>query len=82
MKETQHEQTYIAKKYSLPNPRVYFRNNFFVSVSVVKNRQEAEAVLVRARKARHDAYIVSLSTWCRNLENKGKYLQCSLAEAQ
>lgn len=79
LKGSEYEQTRIVKMYSLPDPRLYFRNNLYVSVSVVKSRQEAESVLVRVRESRPDAYIVSLSSWCRNSIDKGKYYQCGLA---
>lgn len=71
-----YEVTTIAKKFNLPGAAIYFRQGSYRSVAVTDSRQEAEEILTRAKKRRGDAYIVSMSGWCPNAEEKEGYLKC------
>lgn len=71
-----YETTVVAKKYNIPNPRIYKRQGSFRSVSVVNSQQEANKVLSKARNRRSDAYLVNLSIWCPKPVDKDKYFEC------
>lgn len=76
LKEAQYEVGTIAKKYKIPNASIYFKQGLYRSVSVVSDRDEAEEVLANARKRRKDAYIVPLSVWCKESEEKEGFIEC------
>ncbi|HMI06049.1 MAG TPA: hypothetical protein VK528_00780 [Flavobacterium sp.] len=71
-----YEVTTIAKKLDIPNPKIYFRQGSYRSVSVVPDRKEAEQVLRRTKKRRPDAYIVPMATWCPEPTKANGYLKC------
>jgi hypothetical protein len=66
----------IAPKLRIPNASIYFRQGSYRSVSVVNNRPEAEQVLPKAKQRRADAYIVNMSNWCPNSNEKNGYREC------
>lgn len=72
-----YEVTTIAKKFNIPNSKIYYRNNSYRSVSIVNNTEEANEVLYKARQKRPDAYIVDLNTWCKNPIEQDNYIKCS-----
>lgn len=76
--EARHEVETIAPKLGIPNASIYFRQGSYRSVSVVGSRPEAEQVLSRARQRRADAYIVNMSDWCPNRNDKNGYRECVL----
>ena len=66
----------VAPKLEIPNASIYFRQGSYRSVSVVGSRSEAEQVLPKARQRRPDAYIVNMSAWCPNSNEKNGYREC------
>lgn len=66
-----------AQKARLPNPRIYFRNNSYRSVSIVPAGDETSDILNRARQQmRKDAYPVRLDGWCSNPVVKEGVIVC------
>ena len=47
-------------------------------MSIVNTRDEAVIVLARAKHRREDAYIVPMSSWCPNADNKNGFLECTV----
>lgn len=71
-----YEVTTIAKKFNIPNAKIFYRNNSYRSVSLVNNLEEANDVLYKARQKRPDSYIVDLNTWCKNSIEQYNYIKC------
>lgn len=67
----------VAQKLDIPNASIYFRQGSYRSVSVVNDRAEAEQVLTKAKQRRADAYIVNMSNWCPNSNEKNGYRECA-----
>lgn len=65
-----------APKLGIPNAVIYHRQGSFRSVSIVNDRQEAEQILIKAKKRRMDSYIVPMSTWCQNFKQESGFLEC------
>ena len=72
-----YEVTTISQKLGLPNPAIYHRDGSFRSVSVVSEKQQAEALLTKARMRRADAFVTNLTSWCQGAELKSGYLECA-----
>ena len=66
----------VAPKLGIPNTSIYFRQGSFRTVSVVGSKTEALQVLPKAKQRRADAYIVNMSTWCPNSNEKNGYREC------
>ncbi len=66
----------IAPKLGIPNATVYLRQGSYRSVSVVNSRSEAQQVLIKAKQRRVDAYIVNMSHWCPNSNERSGYREC------
>lgn len=73
-----YEAYQMAKKYDLPNTKIFFRQGVYRSVSIVSTRDEAVEVLSRAKQRQADAYIVPISSWCPNTNDKDGYLECTI----
>ncbi|HVG21192.1 MAG TPA: hypothetical protein VNI02_19245 [Blastocatellia bacterium] len=67
----------VAPKLGIPNVSIYFRKGSYRSVSVVDSRLEAQQVLPKAKQRRADAYIVNMSNWCPNINEKNGYRECT-----
>jgi hypothetical protein len=73
-----YERDVAAKKYQIPNVVIFLRQGYYRSVSVVNTRNEAEAVLSKAKNRRSDSYIISMSTWCLNAVTDNGYMDCTV----
>jgi len=71
-----YEVEVIAPKLKIPNSSIYYRQGSYRSVSVVASRTEAQQVLPNAKQRRSDAYIVNMTNWCSNSNDKGAYKEC------
>lgn len=67
-----------AGKAGLPNPRIYYREKSFRTVSVVPADTETTEILERARKSmRPSSYPVRLDGWCPNPIPREGFLVCA-----
>lgn len=66
----------VAPKLGIPNASIYFRQGSYRGVSVVGSKSEAEQILPKAKQRRADAYIVNMSNWCPNSNEKSGYREC------
>jgi hypothetical protein len=71
-----HEVDVIAPKLGLRNPAIFLRQRVYRSVSVADTRTEAEELLAKARQRRSDAYIVRMSSWCPDAQQRDRYREC------
>ena len=55
---------------------VYFRNNYYASIAITDDRAAAQQYLGIARTFRPDAYIATMSTWCRNPQTQAGFTEC------
>lgn len=67
----------IARKLDLGGAAIYYRQGSYRSVATATDRVQAEQLLDRAKQRRQDAYIVNLSTWCKNPVEKDGYTACT-----
>lgn len=75
--KTANYEVHIAPKYGIPNVTIYYRQGLYRSVSIAEDRDQAEEILAKAKKRRPDAYIVPMSTWCPDSNEKDGYKDCS-----
>ena len=75
--EALYEVTTQAKRFNLPDSKIFYRNNSYRSVSIVNDSDEAKDVLYRAKQKRSDSYLINLNTWCKNPVEKDNYIVCS-----
>lgn len=75
--DAKYEVAVVAPRLGLPNPSIYLRQGSYRSVSVVGDKQLADQILPKAKIRRHDAYIVNIATWCRNIAQKVEYVECT-----
>jgi predicted nuclease with TOPRIM domain len=76
LEAAKYETETIARNLQLPNAAVYLRQGSYRSVSVVDDRSLAEEVLVKAKRRRQDAYIVSIDGWCPKIAERPGYFEC------
>jgi hypothetical protein len=76
LEDAKHEVNTVAPKLGIPNASIYFRQGFYRSVSVTNSKSEAEQILSKAKQQRSDAYLVSMSNWCANSNDKNDYREC------
>lgn len=76
LESANYEVNTIANKLNIPNASVYLRNKSYRSVSTTKSREEAEAILYKAKNRRNDSYIVNMNTWCPKLVDVSGYFEC------
>lgn len=67
-----------ARRYGIPDAVVYYRQGMYRSVALADTREEAEELLLKARKRSKDAYIVPMATWCPSAGDKEGYQQCAV----
>lgn len=77
LKSAQDEVAVFKRKYNIPNAVIYLRDKSYRSIVITNNRTDAEKILSDAKKRRQDAYIVSMSTWCKNSVQREGYLECT-----
>lgn len=65
-----------AARKGIPGASVYLRNGYYASIAVAPDRSTAQAYLTIARTFRPDAYVASLSSWCRNPKPGDGYVEC------
>lgn len=65
-----------AARNGLPGAAVYFRNGYFASIAVAGSRSAAQGSLAAARQFRQDAYIASMSSWCRSPAQRDGFIEC------
>ena len=71
----QHEIRRAARN-GITGASVYFRNGYYASIAVAGNRSAAQGLLAAARQLRHDAYIASMSSWCRSPVQRDGFIEC------
>ena len=71
-----YETETIARNLQIPNAAVYLRQGSYRSVSVLTDRSLAEEVLVKAKKRRQDAYIVTMEGWCPKVTERSGFFEC------
>lgn len=78
LSSAQPEVSANAEKWGLVNPRIYLRRGVYRSVSVVKDRAEAEDVLAKAQAnaAGRSPYIVNLDNWCPRPRPRADFIEC------
>lgn len=76
LEQASHEVQVIAPKLGIPNAMIYLRQGSYRSVALAESRAQAEQVLLTAKKKRADAYLVSLSKWCPNSQERTGYREC------
>jgi hypothetical protein len=55
---------------------IYFRNGYYASIAVAESRATAQEYLSIVKSFRPDAYIASITTWCRNPEQRNGFVEC------
>jgi hypothetical protein len=76
LESARHEVDVAAKNLGIPDARIFYRSEGFVSASVAPSIEQANATLVLARKRRADSYVVSIKTWCPNQKVEEKIIRC------
>jgi hypothetical protein len=71
-----YEVNVVAKKLGIPDAKIFFRNDGYVSASVAATLDQANSTLALARKRRSDSYIVSLRTWCPTQKDGKDFTRC------
>jgi hypothetical protein len=66
----------VAEQLGITGAAIYFRLGSFRSVAIAATRGDAEAILVKARARRSDAYVVQMATWCPHAVEKTGYREC------
>ncbi len=65
-----------ATKRGIANASLFFRNGYYASIAIVEERAVAKEYLNIAKRFRPDAYITSMATWCRNMQQRKGYIEC------
>ncbi len=65
-----------AGKLGIPDAGIYFRNGYYASIVITENRSAATDYLAIAKSFRPDAYISSIATWCRNMQQREGFIEC------
>lgn len=76
LESANYETGTVAIKYDISNAEIYFRQNSYRSVALAISRQQAEQILLNAKKRRSDAYIVDMDKWCPKSIAKKGYFEC------
>lgn len=74
--EAAQDEVRRATKAGITNVSVYFRNDYFATLSVVDSRERAVEYLQIARQFRPDAYVTRLSSWCFSPTARDGYTEC------
>lgn len=77
LESAQYEIKDAARHYDIPNARIFFRNDGYVSAVIAPTMEQANATLALARRKRSDAYIVSMKTWCPVQKVATDMIRCS-----
>jgi len=77
LESARYEVDVVAKKLGIPDAKIFFRNEGYVSASVAPTIDQANSTLALARKRRSDSYIVSIKTWCPSQKNEEYFTRCS-----
>lgn len=77
LKQAKYEIDLAKKRHKIPNANVYYRQGMFRSVAVVNSRAKAEEILSAVKLRSKDAYIVPMTTWCKNTNEKDGYIVCN-----
>ena len=56
--------------------RVYFRNNYYASITVVDNQDEANKYLTIAKTFGQGAYLTRMESWCRDPQPSDGFVTC------
>jgi hypothetical protein len=76
LESARYEVDVVAKKLGIPDAKIFYRNDGFVSASVAPSIEQANATLVLARKRRPDSYVVSIKTWCPSQKAEERMIRC------
>jgi len=65
-----------ASRKGIPGASVYLRNGYYASIAVAPDRSTAQEYLAIAKTFRPDAYVASMSSWCRNPKPGDGFVEC------
>ena len=74
--QARYEAVDMARRYALPDTAIYLRQGSYRSVALAASRDEADALLAKARQRRSDAYVVNLAKWCPQPQQREGYREC------
>ncbi len=77
LEAARHEVTKTAERMGIGEAQIFRRAGSFRSVKVYVSRSEAEDALGKARAVRDTSYVVNMSNWCPNSEEKLGYFECT-----
>lgn len=76
LESAKHEVDVTAKKMSISNAAIYFRNGSYRSIVLFNDRSAAEEALGKARVVRADSYLVDMNKWCPTTIDRTGYREC------